>query len=197
MAAPYIAEVQTARWTSDGVRQAFRDLGFDVQEWPLTQHLEKQIPADSAFFSPEFSKLFGFQYKTLYHNGVDFWPLDEAQHETLQKHRWIYYCCSELRDLEDHGLALHFSRIYRTRFAFESALSAKVPFPWRHSYVRFGAFIRALRICRFGVRLHSREQLKDLLSPFSGTARRREVEHMGEFFLADLERRTLLVERTF
>lgn len=55
----------------------------ESEKWPLTQHLEKQILADSVFFSPGFLKLFGFQYKTLYRNGGDFWMLDPpAAHDT-------------------------------------------------------------------------------------------------------------------
>jgi hypothetical protein len=196
VAAPYIAETQTARWTSDAVHQAFLDLGFKVQEWPLTQYLEKQVPADSAFFSPEFSKLFGFQYKTIYHNGEDFWPLDDLQHKTLQKHRWIYYCCSELRDPADHGIALHLARIYQGRFDFQPEIPAKGFFRGQFTYyMRFGAFIRALKLCRAGIRLSSIAQLRDLLAPVSGVARRREVEQMLEFFLVDFNRRTLLAER--
>src|ERR1700729_564660 len=99
MSEPYIAEVQIAEWTSDGIRNAFRAAGFTVIDWPLTQHLEKLVPADRLFFSPRLSKLFGLQYKALYKNGPEFWPLDHTQHDTLQGFKWIYYCCSELRDV--------------------------------------------------------------------------------------------------
>src|SRR5713101_6669018 len=110
---PYVAEHQTARWTSDAVRQSFREMGFEVREWPVTPHLEKEVPSDYLFFSPKFSKLFGLQYKALYHNGEEFWPLAEEQHQTLKGYPWMYYCCSELRDPSEQALALFLSRFYR------------------------------------------------------------------------------------
>ncbi len=51
MAAPYIAEIQAAHWTSDGIRDAFRAAEFDLHDFPLTQHLEKDLPADKIFYS--------------------------------------------------------------------------------------------------------------------------------------------------
>ncbi len=197
MPEPYIAEVQTANWTSDGIREAFKAAGFDVQDWPLTQHLEKQVPADWAFFSPTFSKLFGLQYKTVYRNGGDFWPLDRAQHEALQRYSWIFYCCSELRDITDHRLALHFARFYRPRFEFRPALSTSVLFRGGRPYFRWGAFYRSLKDCRVGARVQSQDELRELLAPLSGAARRREVRQMGEFLLANFERRIVLAERLF
>jgi hypothetical protein len=197
MAEPYIAEVQTAHWTSDGVREPFRAAGFDVRDWPLTQHLEKNVPADWVFFSPKFSKLFGLQYKAIYRNGEDFWPLDRAQHKVLQRYPWIFYCCSELRDVVDHGMALHFARFYRPRFEFQPALPTSGVFRGGHPYSRWGTFYRGLKECRLGVRVQSREELRDLLSPFVGPARSREVNQMGEVLLADFERRIVLAGRLF
>jgi hypothetical protein len=197
MAEPYIAEVQTARWTSDGIREAFRAAGFEVRDWPLTQHLEKDVPADSVFFSPTFSKLFGLQYKTIYQNRKDFWPLDRAQHETLQRYPWIFYCCSELRDVADHGLALHFARFYRSRFEFRPELSASVLFHGGRPYFRWGSFYRSLKECRIGAKVRSRDELRELLSPIVGAPRFREVNQMGEFLLADFENRVVLAERLF
>jgi hypothetical protein len=197
MPEPYIAEVQTARWTSDGIRDVFKAAGFEVLDWPLTQHLEKHVPADLVFFSPVFSKLFALQYKTIYRNSEDFWPLDRAQHKALQHHPWIFYCCSELRDVANHGLALHFARFYRPRFEFQPALPASGLFRGGHGYVRWGAFYRGLKACRVGARVQSQDQLRDLLAPFSGAARLREVRQMGEVLLADFERRILFAERLF
>jgi len=136
MAEPYIAEIQTARWTSDGIREIFAAAGFEVRDWQLTQHLEKYVPADWVFFSPTFVKLFGLQYKTIYRNYEDFWPIDRGQHETLQRFPWIYYCCSELRDVADHALALHFARLYRPRFEFQPELPTSGFFHGGRPYVR-------------------------------------------------------------
>ena len=197
MPEPYIAEVQTARWTSDAIREAFKAAGFEVRDWQLTQHLEKYVPADSVFFSPTFSKLFGLQYKTIYRNSKDFWPLDPAQHETLQRYPWIFYCCSELRKVTDHRLALHFARFYRPQLKFRPALRAAALFRGGRPYFRWGSFYRSLRECRVGVRLKSSEELRELLAPFAGASRVREVNQMGEFLLADFERRIVLAERLF
>jgi hypothetical protein len=193
---PYIAEVQIAKWTSDGIRDAFRAAGFLVIDWPMTQHLEKVIPADRLFFAPRFSKLFGLQYKSLYKNGPDFWPLDRTQHNTLQGFKWIYYCCSELRDVTDHGLALYMARFYRSRFEFQRGLLASGLFQGS-GYIRFGAFYRGLRDCRYGAKVTSQAELQDLLGAFAGAARIRESTQIGEFLLPNFERRILLAGRLF
>jgi hypothetical protein len=195
MPEPYITEVQTAHWTSDGIREAFKAGGFEVREWPLTQHLEKQVPADAVFFSPTFSKLFGLQYKTVYRNREDFWPLDRTQHFVLQSSPWIYYCCSELTDAADHGLALYFARFYRPRFDFQAKLPVSGSFQEGPGYSRWGAFYRRLKACSVGARVLSQEQLRTLLAPFSGAARFREVLQMGEVLLADYEKRIVLADR--
>jgi len=197
MPSPYVAEVQTARWTSDAVRQAFRDAGFSVTEWPLTQHLEKQLPADAIFFSRRFSKLFGFQYKTVYRNGKDHWPLDPNQHRRLRVYPWIYYCCSELRDPADHGLALHFARIYATGFGYQPRLSGSSYSEGQARYIRWGAFYQQLKQCRAGLRVTSRTDFADAVGTLSGNARLREVVQMGDVLLADFDRRAVLVERLF
>jgi len=113
MSAPYIAEVQTAHWTSDAIRDVFKADNFDLHDFPLTQHLEKNLPAGKIFYSTRHSKLFGLQYKTLYGNGRDFWPLDPTQHKTLQRFPWIFYCYSELKHVADRSRALPVARFYR------------------------------------------------------------------------------------
>jgi hypothetical protein len=199
MAAPYIAELQTAQWTSEAIREAFRSNGFEVREWPLTQYLEKNIPADRIFFSPKFSKLFGLQYKAIYANRHDFWPLDSDQHKVLQNYPWIFYCCSELKDVSDHGMALHYARFYRPRFKFRDELANSIPFRHKGSvlYSRWGSFYRGLRECRVGVKVKTSKDLRDLLAPVSGMARLREVQQMREFLLADFDKKVLFAERTF
>lgn len=197
MSAPYIAEAQTARWTSDGLRDTFRSAGFEVREWQLTQFLEKSIPADSIFFWPTLWKIFGFQYKTIYHNKEDFWPLDKAQHETLQRYPWIFYCCSELKDVSDRAMALHCARFYRPRFNFQSELPVSGLFRGGHGYLRWGAFYRRLKGCRIGAKVHSQDELRDLMADVSGLARFREVRQMMEVLMADFERRIVLAQRFF
>jgi hypothetical protein len=194
---PYIAEIHVAQWTSEGIRETFRAAGFEVRDWPLTQHLEKHIPADKLFFSPTLSKIFGLQYKALYRNSEDYWPLDQEQHSTLRGRRWIFYCCSELKDVADHGLALHLAKFYRSQFEFQRVLPAAGLFRGGGGYVRWGAFYRGLKSCRIGATIRHQNDLRELLEPFSGTARIREVQQMQELFLADFEQRVIFTERRF
>lgn len=193
----YVAEQQTARWTSDAVHQSFLELGFELKEWPVTQHLEKEVPSDSIFYSAEFSKLFGLQYKTLYHNGEDSWPLTATQHDTIRKYPWMYYCCSEIRDVNEAGLALHLSRFYRTSFEFQAYLPRRIFAPDSQFFSRWGAFYRALRDCPAGVKIASAEQLRDLIGTIEGDARMREVRQLSEYLLADFDRRLVFSRRNF
>jgi hypothetical protein len=64
-------------------------------------------------------------------------------------------------------------------------------------YLRWGAFYRGLKVCRFGAKVQSRAQLGDLLGPVSGDSRIEEVKQMTEFFLVDFDKRIVLAERTF
>lgn len=195
VASPYVAEEQSALWTSEGVHQFFHDAGFDVREWPLTQHLERDLPTDSVFYAPSFSKLFGFQYKTVYRNGADHWQLNREQHRRLQDFPWIYYCCSELREVADSRVALHLTRVYSTRFNYQPRLGSGF-FEWnRARYIRWGAFYQQLRRCRAGLRIKSREDLEEALRGVRGEARLREVGQMGELLLANFDKRVVVAGR--
>jgi hypothetical protein len=172
--------------------------GYEVRDWQLSQYLEKAIPADLMFFSPNFSKLFGLQYKSIYRNGADFWPLDRRQHETLKRFPWIFYCCSELKEVADHTLALYWARLYRPRFEFQPTLPATGSmFRGGRPYLRWGAFYRGLKDCRFDAKVQSKAQLRDLLGLLSGDSRVEEVAQITEFFLADFDKRIVLANRTF
>jgi hypothetical protein len=94
-------------------------------------------------------------------------------------------------------MALHLARFYRPRFEFRAALPTAGVFRGGHPYFRWGTFYRGLKACRLGVRMQSRDELRGLLAPFIGTARIREVSQMGEFLLADFERRIVLAQRLF
>lgn len=194
---PYIAEVQAAEWTSQRIRDAFRTNNFRVRDWPLTQHLEKQVPADRVFFSPQLSKLFGIQYKARYRNGEDFWPLDKTQHAVLQRYPWIFYCCSELREVTESGAALYFARFYRSHFEYEPRLYTKAMYRGGRPYFRWGSFYMALRECRVGLKVRAHPDLRRALLSFTGKARVREVVQMEEFLLVDFVKRTVFAERLF
>jgi hypothetical protein len=197
MAEPYIAERQAANWMSDQIRDMFESAGFELRDWPLTPHLEKQIPADWFFFSPHLVKLFGFQYKTLYQNSLDFWPLDPNQHEILRTHPWIFYCCSELKNIADRWDALRRARLYQPKFAFRPTIPSSDSHPNSRPYIRWDEFYRGLVSCRFGAKVRTEDHLRDLLSPLSGRARIREANQIEELFLSDFNNKIVPTDRTF
>lgn len=160
---PYIYERQTEYWTSRQIEEYYLDAGFNILVFPVSQLIEKVIPADFLFYDKERTKLFRFQYKTLYHNDFDFWKLNENQHYTLKKYdNWIYYCLSELKNVSDHRSALHFSRIKSIDFKFHDKLylggENKL-----HNYSRWGAFFQGLEKCSKGIRINSENELMKAL----------------------------------
>lgn len=189
-ASPYIPEEQTSDWTSQGVRDFFRDAGFRVTTYKLTQHLERDLPADRAFLDPETWKVFGLQYKTLYHNGEDRWPIDEQQHETVQGFPWIYYFYSEMTDPTEEKTALHQARIYKASFRYRPAILQKDRRSPR--YYSWGEFYLGIKRCTFGVRLWSPREFAALAAKFEGEARRRQARQMYDLFLVELKQRILL-----
>jgi len=118
MASTYIAERQSETWSNEQIREFFTKIGFKIITLPVEQHIEHLIPADFIFFDKKRAKLFGLQYKALYHNGKDYWNISKQQLEDLKPYPWIYYCLSELKNAIDHEEALHFARI-TTRGALE------------------------------------------------------------------------------
>jgi hypothetical protein len=90
-----------------------RNCSVKVSPLPLSQMTESDIPADFIFADPKRLKVFGLQFKALYRNGGDHWPLDRTQHRKLTRYPWIYYCFSELTTVADHRLGLDFARIVR------------------------------------------------------------------------------------
>jgi hypothetical protein len=186
-ASPYIPEEQTADWISLGVRDFFRNAGYRVITYKLTQHLEKDLPADRTFLDPATWKIFGFQYKTLYHNGEDRWPLDEVQHETLVDFPWIYYCLSELTDPREEQTALHQARIHRVSFNYRPAILQKERRSPR--YYSWGEFYLGLKRCTFGQKLWSPIEFERLAKKVHGKARQKQVRQMYELFLVELDQR--------
>ncbi len=185
MASPYVYERQSEYWTSRQIEEFFLDSGFDVITFPLDQYHEKLIPADFIFFDKGLSKLFGLQYKALYRNSQDFWPIDQDQHRTLVSFPWIYYCLSELKDTRDHRAALHLVRIINTSFGFQERLYPGGPARIRY-YSRWGAFYQGLERCTNGVLIPSRKDLNRILRPENNVELpHRLTESMADVFLAD------------
>jgi hypothetical protein len=162
MDAPYIPERQSETWTNNKIRDFFTGLGFKLLILPVAQHTENLIPADFIFFDKERTKLFGLQYKALYHNNADYWPIDKRQAQDLRRYPWIYYCLSELKQAIDHDGAIHFVRI-----ANGSTVEPRAPKllndPKFRAYLRWGTFYKLLEGCHKGVLVESEEHLRRLL----------------------------------
>jgi hypothetical protein len=166
MATPYVYERQTEYWISRQIEEFFLDAGFEVLVFPLSQYTEHLIPSDFIFFDRRRSKLFGFQYKALYHNSEDFWLIDEEQHQKLARFPWVYYCLSELKTTWDHRAALHLARIVEAKFEFPRKLYPKdLSGNKRFVYSRWGAFYQGLERCTNGVQVSNSEELQNLLKP--------------------------------
>lgn len=189
-ASPYIPEEQTADWTSRGVYDFFRDAGFRVKTYKLTPYLERDLPADRTFLDPGTWKVFGLQYKTLYHNGEDRWPIEEEQHETLRGFPWIYYCCSEMTDPIEEQTALHQARIYKASFRYRPAILQKDRRSPR--YYSWGEFYLGIKRCTFGAWLWSQREFAGLVEKLEGEARRRQALQMYDIFLIELRQRILI-----
>ena len=146
MASPYVHERQSEYWTSRQIEDYYLDAGFELLVFPLSQYSEKLVPTDYIFFDKHLSKLFGFQYKALYHGRKDYWPIDPDQHKQLSNFSWIYYCLSELKNAGEHRTALHKIRIISPTFPFQEKL-----YPSGQgrldNYSRWGAFYDGLAAC--------------------------------------------------
>src|SRR5258707_10238327 len=105
-----LAEQHIQDWTSADIVGALERRGYTIRDWHPTQDLEKFVPADWLFFDQTRLKVFGVQYKALYRNGSEHYPLDREQHNTMAGHPWIVYCASELVRLDERPHALRRAR---------------------------------------------------------------------------------------
>ncbi len=188
-----IAEQHVQDWTSDGVVRYLERRGYDVCDWHVTQNLDKRVPADWVFFDEGRLKVFGFQYKALYSNGMDYWVFDRDQHNTLRRFPWITYCASELVGPANPNDALRAARIYATDMPFRRQLPRR---SGAVRYVRWPAFFRAFEACHVGHRVGSREELQELLGQLSDTGPLRDARQMLDHFFADIEGKRVLRVRS-
>lgn len=187
--APYVDERKVEYWTSRELDIFFENEGFDVTVYPLTAVTEKQLPSDFIFMDNHSRKLFGFQYKTLYHNGRDYWNLNEAQHRQLAAFDWIYYGLSELTSAERHRNALHHLRVVPSRFDYESQLTYHHLQKHGVRYLRWAGFFEGLRTCKYGRKITDRNALRLALWPFAGNAPREIEQIVRDAFLVDFQNR--------
>ncbi len=190
MATPYLYERQTEYWTSRGIEDYFLDAGFQVVTFPLSQIAEHEVPFDFVFFEKSTSKLFGIQYKALYRNNQDYWPLDEQQYQTLQGFRdWAYYGLSEMKSATDHRIAIHRMLFVPVSLDFQSKLYRGQLKP---HYYRWGGFVSGLESCTVGRRVVNRGEIEEALHPLQRRDREEIDRHLIDVFVANLDRRRLL-----
>jgi hypothetical protein len=185
----YLAEQHVQRWTSMAIVRYFRRRRYVVRDWNLTQDLEKQVPTDWIFIDAIRLKIFGFQYKAVYSNGRDHWPLDRQQHDALQRFPWIYYAASEIRMVTDRRRALRLLRIYSPDIHYRPRLTVRSR---EVRYLRWATFFRAFSACIAGHRAASRSEFLALLGAISDTGPRREAQQMTEYFFVDFDRRRVV-----
>jgi hypothetical protein len=188
----YVNERKTEYWTSRAIERFFLSLGFEIRALPIGGKAEEHLPADFLFFDKHTCKIFGFQYKALYHNGGDFWKLTASQHASLARFPWIYYCLSEVRNVSEWNEALHFARILPGRITYNPKLqvSRGSAFPF---YIRWAAFYRALENCTKGHRLASSDELRKLiLSAGSDILVKETADEAVDLFAVDLDSKRLI-----
>jgi hypothetical protein len=192
MATPYIHERQSEYWTSRQVEEFFLDLGYEVLTLPLTQLVEKNLPADFLFFDRKRCKLFGFQYKALYKNTKDHWLINADQHNTLSEYPWLYYCLSELRNANEHRIALHLTRIIDSRFKHQEKIFTKSDEILK-IYSRWGAFYQGIEKCFNGIIIDSPEHLKELIMRNKDDPHLKRLADLAvDVFLADLDLKNMI-----
>lgn len=184
-----VAEQHVQDWTSAQIVSALKRRGYDVRDWHQTQDIEAFVPADWLFFDRTRLKVFGLQYKALYRNGSEYWPLDETQHSSLAKYSWIVYCASELTDVGNQGRALQVARFYCADIPYRSRLYRRTRDP---KYLRWRDFIRGFEACVIGRRISSKDELRSLLAEAKGTGPIREASQAAEFLFLNLERKRAL-----
>lgn len=190
MSKPYLHERQTEYWTSRGIEDYFLDAGFEVVTFPITQRSERHIPFDFVFFDGTTSKLFGIQYKPLYQNGTDHWPLTEHQHEQLQEFKdWGYYGLSEVRDGSDHRVALHQSLFVDVAFPYRDTITKQ---DLHGKYYRWGGFFDNLKKCPVGRVVESRKDIEAALRPIDRQDIPEIDEHLLDVFVVNLTKRRML-----
>lgn len=189
-ATPYLYERQTEYWTSRGIEDYFLDAGFDVVTVPMSQMAEHEVPFDFVFLEKTTSKMFGLQYKALYHNGHDFWPLNEAQHRRIQAFReWGFYCLSEVKSVDEHRIALHRALFVPVSLDYSSEVpTGRLDF----MYYRWGGFVNGLERCTVGRRVMNRQEVENALRPVDRNYIDELDRRLVDLFVANLESKRLL-----
>lgn len=185
--ATYVTERQVEYWTSRQIEEFFLDAGHQILVYPIEQRIERYLPADFLYNIDSPIKLFGIQYKALYHNGSDYWKLDQRQHDTLNRSfPWIYYGFSDLKKSSDFRNSLHYLRIYENKDPvppkFPSNTNSRI------IYTRWAVFYENLLSCKRGVVTSTRQELIDLLSPYTAQVIRQDsINNIVDIFAFNIE----------
>lgn len=150
----------------------------------------KALPFDFVFFGGKSSKLFGIQYKPLYRNGNDYWPLSADQHGKLQHFEdWAYYGFSELKDVADQGNALHHSLFVPANIKYQEKILKR---DLRRPKYLWGEFVAGLESCKFGRKITNKDDFEAALRPVERELIREIDGNLVDLFVADFENRRLV-----
>lgn len=191
MSKTYLYERQTEYWTSRGIEDYYSDAGYEILTFPISMVTENKVPFDFIFYEAKSCKLFGIQYKALYHNKHDYWPLNSEQHDKLQRYKdWAYYGLSEMKSSRDHKTAIHRALFVPVAIDFEPRIyTGKLD----SLYYRWGGFINGLERCTNGRKVLNRQQLEDALMPIKDECYNKQTtKDMVDIFVANFETRRLL-----
>lgn len=169
MGRPYIYERQIEYWISRQIEEFYLNAGFELMVLPLNQRHEKLIPSDFIFFDQKQTKLFGLQYKTLYEDENDYWPISITQQKSLAPFPWIYYCLSGLKNVQEHRNSLYFAKFMPVnvlRWTEEVFIRGDYRLQnIEHEKDTWGAFYNGLQECTVGTLVESRQHLEKLFIP--------------------------------
>lgn len=167
----YVVERKIEYWISQQIEEVFVSLGHDVDVFPQSMIEEKARSADFIFASDTLLKVFGLQYKTLYHDQFsnDYWRIYGQQHINLKKFDWMYYGLSELKDVSERNIALHLCRFRNPSYfnlKFNSSPKKEYKTVEKSSltnYRRWGGFYKGLLNCKIGKRITSEKMYHKFL----------------------------------
>jgi hypothetical protein len=194
--ATYLCERKSEYWTSCQIEKFLLDAGYSVTAIPMSQAVEHDIPSDFIYVDRSRIKIFGLQYKALYHNSRDHWKLDEHQHNELQRFPWMYYCTSELKRIGDSAAALSFARFYPSGFPYQKRLNFRHA-PFKPGYRRWPAFFQGFRACKIG---HKITDMKAFMETLRQCRDLRRVDalirQIVDVFLVDLDSKKVVIAQS-
>ena len=188
-ATTFVYERQVEYWTSRQIEDFFLNAGFNISVYPVEQKTEHYLPADHIFgVDNSLVKLFGIQYKALYHNSVNHWKLDSIQHDRLTHFPWIYYGLSDLQSVADNRNSLHYLRVLNPSFTYIKELAIGS----FRSYYRWAAFYQHLQSCQTGRLVQSLSDLQEAISPLQERELDRAMSEITDIFVANFKTKQLV-----